>query len=82
MSAFDPKRTLIIRDKFTLARPSIGRLAARRLDRRVRQWRGPMLHSGELIFPVVIVNVPTARLRLFARLRRRFDRHDLLLHSS
>ena len=31
-----------------------------------------MLHSGELIFAVVIVGIPSARLRLFAPLRRRF----------
>jgi hypothetical protein len=35
-------------------------------------WRGPMLHSGEFIFAVVIVGIPSARLRLFAPLRRRF----------
>ena len=27
------------------------------LDRPVRQWRGPMSRSGELVFAVVIVNV-------------------------
>ena len=31
-----------------------------------------MPHNGELIFAVAIVNVPMARLRLFAPLRRRF----------
>src|SRR6516225_12274373 len=42
-----------------------------------RFWRGPMLHNRELIFAVVIVNIPMARLRLFARLRRRFARWQL-----
>jgi hypothetical protein len=36
--------------------------------------RGPMLHSGELIFAVAIVNVPTPWLRLFVRLRLRVAR--------
>ena len=36
-----------------------------------------MLHSWELVFAVVIVSVPTARLRLFARLRQRFTRWRL-----
>jgi len=35
-------------------------------------WRDPMPHNGELIFAVVIVGIPSARLRLFAPLRRRF----------
>src|SRR5215831_18510517 len=38
-----------------------------------------MLHSGELIFAVVIVNVPTARLRLFAPLRLRSPVDDTVV---
>jgi two-component sensor histidine kinase len=33
-------------------------------------WPGPMLHNGELIFAIVIINVPMPRLLLFFRLRR------------
>src|SRR5215469_12812995 len=40
-----------------------------------RLRRDPMPHNGELIFAVAIVNVPTARLRLFAR--QRFARWGL-----
>jgi hypothetical protein len=39
-------------------------------------WR-PMLHSGELIFALAIVNVPMARRRFFVRSRRRFARWRL-----
>jgi hypothetical protein len=38
--------------------------------RRCLKIGGPMLHGGELIFSVAIVNVPTARWRSFLRLRR------------
>jgi hypothetical protein len=56
------------------AEPTSGLSAARPTSRgRRRNARcGPVLHGGKLIFAVVIVNVPMARLRLFPRLRRRF----------
>jgi hypothetical protein len=44
-------------------------------------WRSPMLRKDELIFTVVIVNVSMARLRLFARLWRRFALWNLF-HGS
>ena len=34
-------------------------------------WRSPMLRNGELIFAIAIVDISTARLQSFTRLRRR-----------
>src|SRR5215831_8989491 len=44
------------------------------LGRCSNDWRGPMLRSGELVFAIAIVNVPTPWLRLFVRLQLRFAR--------
>jgi hypothetical protein len=40
----------------------------------LKELRGPMLHSGELIFAFAFVNVPRPWLRLFVGLRRQFAR--------